>query len=245
MNAELPRRHVIVKIPFHDLDPVGIVWHGNYTKYFEIARCELLQSFNYNYDDMMRSGYMWPIIDMRLRYVKSARFGEETIEVNIPAGVSDNIQLTMSGRGNAGAKGGRARDVPIATDEQRELLARVMSAVAPGEFVGRPGFTTTQNQARFYYVIRKFGISKAGLGVVAHGLRHQYANDHFEDDAGGRSPVRGGKVRPPGNDIARRRVARALGHNRGRASTAYIGSDSGLPGTPTDSTPDQSGDVSG
>ncbi len=76
MNQELPRRHVIVKIPFHDLDPAGIVWHGNYTKYFEIARCELLQSFNYNYDDMMRSGYMWPIIDMRLRYVKSARFGD-------------------------------------------------------------------------------------------------------------------------------------------------------------------------
>ncbi len=154
---------------------------------------------------------------------------------------------------SAGAKGGRARDVPIATDEQRELLARVMSAVAPGEFVGRPGFTTTQNQARFYYVIRKFGISKAGLGVVAHGLRHQYANDHFEDDAGGQSPVRGGKVRPPGNDLARRRVARALGHNRSRASASYLGQSvvmrskpqKGPPGTPTDSTPDRSGDVSG
>jgi len=145
---------------------------------------------------------------------------------------------------SAGAKGGRARDVPIATDEQRELLARVMSAVAPGDFVGRPGFTTSQNQARFYYVIRKFGISKAGLGVVAHGLRHQYANDHFEADAGGASPVRGGKARPPGNVPARRRVARALGHNRERASTSYLGSDAGLPETPTGSTPDRSGDVS-
>jgi integrase len=146
---------------------------------------------------------------------------------------------------SAGAKGGRPRDVPIATDEQRELLARVLSAVAPGGFVGRPGFTTSQNQARFYYVIRKFGISKAGLGVVAHGMRHQYANDHFEADSGAASPVRGGKARPPGSDIARRRVARALGHYRGRASSSYIGSDAGLPGTPTDASPDQSGDGSG
>ena len=99
--------------------------------------------------------------------------------------------------------------------------------------------------ARFYYVIRKFGISKAGLGVVAHGLRHQYANDHFEDDAGGESPVRGGKARPPGNDIARRRVARALGHNRGRASSSYIGSDASLPETPIDASPDRSDDGSG
>ncbi len=76
MTSGLRQAHVIVKVPFHDLDPVGIVWHGNYSKYFEIARCELLQSFNYNYDDMMRSGYMWPIIDLHLRDVKAARFGE-------------------------------------------------------------------------------------------------------------------------------------------------------------------------
>ena len=67
---------VAVKVPFHDLDPVGIVWHGNYSKYFEIARCALLETFNYNYDEMARSGYSWPIIDLHLRYVKAARFGE-------------------------------------------------------------------------------------------------------------------------------------------------------------------------
>ena len=73
------------------------------------------------------------------------------------------------------------------------------------------------------YVIRKFGISKADLGVVSHGLRHQYANDHFEADAGGPSPVRGGTSRPEGNKPARKRVSRVLGHNRERASTGYLG----------------------
>ena len=71
------RSHVTaIKVPFHDLDPVGIVWHGNYTKYFEIARCALLESFGYNYDEMARSGYSWPVIDLHLRYVKAARFAE-------------------------------------------------------------------------------------------------------------------------------------------------------------------------
>ena len=67
---------VAIKVPFHDLDPVGIVWHGNYSKYFEIARCALLETFNYNYDEMARSGYSWPIIDLHMRYVKAARFAE-------------------------------------------------------------------------------------------------------------------------------------------------------------------------
>ena len=129
----------------------------------------------------------------------------------------------------AGVKGGRPRDIPIETDAQQELLDRVMKLVPPGSYVGRPGFTSLQNQARFYYVIRKFGISKAELGVVSHGLRHQYANDHFETDAGGPSPVRGGISSAHGNEPARKRVARALGHNRARASTSYLGSDAGLP----------------
>jgi len=135
---------------------------------------------------------------------------------------------------SAGSKGGRPRDVPIATNAQRALLERVMKQVPPGGFVGRPDLTSIQNQARFYYVIRKFGISKADLGVVSHGLRHQYANDHFEADAGGPSPVRGGTVLPPGNEQARKRISRVLGHNRGRASSCYLGSDAGIPDTAND-----------
>ena len=63
-----------IAVPFYDLDPAGIVWHGNYVKYFEVARCAMLQLFDYNYDQMLESGYMWPVIDLRVRYVQMIRF---------------------------------------------------------------------------------------------------------------------------------------------------------------------------
>ena len=66
----------IIEVPFHDLDPVGIVWHGHYAKYLEIARCALLQSFDYNYDRMLESGYSWPVIDLHTRFVKPAVFAQ-------------------------------------------------------------------------------------------------------------------------------------------------------------------------
>jgi molecular chaperone DnaJ len=44
-------------------------------------------------------------------------FGEETIDVNIPAGVTDQIQLSMAGKGNMGAKGGPAGDLIISVEE--------------------------------------------------------------------------------------------------------------------------------
>jgi integrase len=119
-----------------------------------------------------------------------------------------------------GTKGGRPRDVPIVHDEQRELLDRAMAAVATGAYVGRPGYTADQNRTRFYYVMRRCGITKSMLGIVPHGLRHQRANDTYEAESGTPSPVRGGCA----DDVdARYRVARMLGHARVRAAAFYLG----------------------
>lgn len=65
---------VDIEVPFHDCDPMNVVWHGNYPRYFEVARCQLLRLFNYDYVDMQASGYMWPVVDMRMKYVGSAMF---------------------------------------------------------------------------------------------------------------------------------------------------------------------------
>ena len=61
---------------FHDLDPMAVVWHGNYLKYFELARCALLQRYDYDYPQMRDSGYLWPIVDLRCKYVRSAHHGQ-------------------------------------------------------------------------------------------------------------------------------------------------------------------------
>ena len=73
---------VNIKVPFHDVDAMAVVWHGNYAKYFEIARCALLDKIDYNYNQMRASNYAWPIIDMRIRYMNPVRFGQ-LIQVNV------------------------------------------------------------------------------------------------------------------------------------------------------------------
>ncbi len=71
------RRAVIeTGVPFHDLDPMDVVWHGNYFRYFELARCALLQSFDYDYPQMKASGYAWPIVETSVKYVRPARYGQ-------------------------------------------------------------------------------------------------------------------------------------------------------------------------
>ena len=70
---------IALKIQFYDLDPMQVVWHGNYARYFEQARCALLDSIGYNYPEMKASGYAWPVIDMHVRYLQPATFGQDVI----------------------------------------------------------------------------------------------------------------------------------------------------------------------
>jgi acyl-CoA thioester hydrolase len=65
-----------IQVQFFDLDPMEVVWHGHYVKYLEVARCALLDTIDYNYAQMKASGYAWPVIDMQLRYIDSATFGQ-------------------------------------------------------------------------------------------------------------------------------------------------------------------------
>ena len=79
MNSKgaLLTHEVEIEIPFHDCDPMNVVWHGNYPRYLEVARCELLRLFDYDYLQMMESGYAWPIVDMQIKYVASAIFTQK------------------------------------------------------------------------------------------------------------------------------------------------------------------------
>jgi acyl-CoA thioester hydrolase len=68
-----------ITVPFHDVDPMGVVWHGNYFRYLEVAREALLKQFDYGYREMEASGYVWPIVDVRLKYIAPVQFEQQII----------------------------------------------------------------------------------------------------------------------------------------------------------------------
>jgi acyl-CoA thioester hydrolase len=64
---------IAVTAQFGDVDPMHVVWHGTYVRYLEQARSALMDIVGYNYVEMDASGYAWPIVDLRLKYVKPIR----------------------------------------------------------------------------------------------------------------------------------------------------------------------------
>lgn len=68
-----------VEVPFFDVDSMNIAWHGHYCKYFEMARCELLERLDYSYHAMAQTGYGFPIVDLGIRYIQAAHFGQKLL----------------------------------------------------------------------------------------------------------------------------------------------------------------------
>ena len=81
MEAQNCRSHeVTLKVPFFDLDPMQIVWHGNYLKYFDIARSELFTSLGvdlFEYHD--RTRYIFPIIRTAVKHIHPLRRDDEFV----------------------------------------------------------------------------------------------------------------------------------------------------------------------
>ena len=67
----------VVTAEFFDVDAMKIVWHGNYVKFMEVARCAMLDKLGYVYKEMVKDGYTYPVTSINLKYVKSLYFGDK------------------------------------------------------------------------------------------------------------------------------------------------------------------------
>ncbi|OPY09424.1 MAG: 1,4-dihydroxy-2-naphthoyl-CoA hydrolase [Syntrophaceae bacterium PtaB.Bin095] len=68
------------KVPFYDLDPMQIVWHGNYLNYFEDARRAMLDHMGVDlYQYYERTGIVFPIIRTATKHIYPLRYGDEFI----------------------------------------------------------------------------------------------------------------------------------------------------------------------
>ena len=158
-------------------------------------------------------------ISLRLQ----AAFGlrrEESIKI-IPTWADRGDSLVLK---DSWTKGGRAREIPIRTEAQRQLLQEA-KALANGQSLVAPGYST------YRAYMRHFQNQCARAGIYAfHGHRHGYAQARYQELSGWACPARGG---PKSRDLgpekkaidleARLTLSRELGHNRESITAVYLG----------------------
>ena len=76
----LPRGRTVAEVdllvPFHDVDALGVVWHGNYLRYFEVARTALERRLGVDLTVLRGQGVVCPVVESHCRHLAPLRFGD-------------------------------------------------------------------------------------------------------------------------------------------------------------------------
>jgi acyl-CoA thioester hydrolase len=114
------------EVAFYDLDPMDIVWHGNYAKYLELGRGALLEKIEYSYSQMRASGYSWPVIELKVRYIKPAKLGQKLICIATVVDFENRLKIAYEIRcAESGERLTKAHSVQVAVDMAKEEMQLV------------------------------------------------------------------------------------------------------------------------
>ena len=65
-----------IKVRYGETDQMGVVYHGNYAQYFEIARIDWLEKIGFSYKKMEDNGVMLPVVALNTQFKSSALFDD-------------------------------------------------------------------------------------------------------------------------------------------------------------------------
>jgi acyl-CoA thioester hydrolase len=65
-----------IQLLYADTDMMGVIYHANYLKYFELGRTGFIEDLGYKYLDMENQGYYAPVYDIQITYKKPLRYGD-------------------------------------------------------------------------------------------------------------------------------------------------------------------------
>ena len=83
-----------VPVRFSETDAMGVVWHGNYLKFFEDAREQFGRDYGIEYLDVHAQGYFIPIVKSEISHKTSIFYGEEAL-VNVILEKHDSAKIVF------------------------------------------------------------------------------------------------------------------------------------------------------
>lgn len=84
----MKRHYTYVKVRYAETDQMGVVHHGNYAQYLEMARIDWMDRLGISYRSMEEEGIMLPVFEMQIKFIRPAKFDDilkiETKLVEMP-----------------------------------------------------------------------------------------------------------------------------------------------------------------
>lgn len=66
-----------IRVRYAETDMMGVVYHGNYLPWFEVGRTQLLREHGLVYRDLEAQGYLLPVIEVGVKYLRPALYDDD------------------------------------------------------------------------------------------------------------------------------------------------------------------------
>jgi len=86
------------RVIYGDTDSMGVAYHANYLRWFEIGRAELFRSLDMTYKSIEEKGYFLPVSEVYCKFVSSARYDdliiiEAAVDGSLRAGIKFDYRI--------------------------------------------------------------------------------------------------------------------------------------------------------
>jgi len=65
-----------IRVYYQDTDKMGVVYYGNYARYYEIGRTEMIRDLGFTYKQMEEMNILLPARSLKINYLKPACYDE-------------------------------------------------------------------------------------------------------------------------------------------------------------------------
>ena len=121
---------VDITVAFHHCDPLGVVWHGRYFEFFEVARTALMASVGLDVPQIRALGLSMYVTEVRCRYMVPLACGDVARVTAWFGAVSPLLRVVLDVYDSAGSKWcARAVTVLATTDAAGNLIPRTPDAI--------------------------------------------------------------------------------------------------------------------
>ena len=79
MKNQVLMTETLIRVRFSEVDSMGVVWHGQYIRYFEDGREDFGNKFGISYLDFYEKGILVPIVKIDLNYKKPLIYGDTAL----------------------------------------------------------------------------------------------------------------------------------------------------------------------
>ncbi len=123
MHERYHETSVELEVPFHDVDMLGIVWHGHYYKYLEQARTALMRATDLEANEIIGPRYRFLVIESHCRYTHPLYYGDSFRVTAWYSDIRHRLRIAYEVRNlTRDSRAARAYTVLATTDVEGRLL---------------------------------------------------------------------------------------------------------------------------